>query len=210
MQNTLKKKKLFKLTGLSPLSRQFLFLSALFLLGVLAGCLTVEYNRQSFSAAGNELISAYSRFNCGISFSVIGFITRFLSVAFFGILIFLFGFSAFGVITVPAVTVIYGFAVSLNASLLLAQEGFSGFLSFLTVSGIELFLSLPFSLIICVMSYNFSKNIASYVFKRTSDAKTELRLPTKQFIISFASLFGIFALVALICCFICPILYGLI
>ena len=140
-----------------------LFLSAMFLCGVCAGCITASYITGDGANLLNEYISK------GILVSEVDttgkelFFKAFITFVKYPAIIFLLGYTAFGILFIPLVLVLRGYFISFCVTSVIQALGYKGILSALCIYGFQAVISIPCILIVAAKAMRASQGFFSFV-----------------------------------------------
>ncbi len=153
-----KKRKKFKSQErLRILDIRTVFLSAMFLCGVCAGCVTATYITGDCANFLNEYLTK----EVLVSVSDIRvkefFLKTLIALYKYPVVIFLFGYTAFGIVFIPAVLTLRGYFISFCVTSVVRGLGYKGLLTALSLYGLQAVLSIPCVLIIATKAMRASQ-----------------------------------------------------
>lgn len=122
------------------------------------------------------------------------FLRSFFTFSKYPVVIFILGFTAFGIFFIPVAVFLKGFFLSFSVASVFKFVGANAFLVSVSTFGIQILFSVPAIIILSALSFEFSKNFVVLFFGRvdTRTPKTDIRI----FLIAFACIISLSLLFA--------------
>ena len=139
------------------LSVSIAVLAAMLLIGIVAGCVTASYvsgdSGQTLSEYVNQYVSLLGAGEGGGNL----FPGTLFNLYKYPLLSFLFGFTAFGILLIPATVCVRGFFLSFSVGSMIRLFGYKGMLLALAVYGTQALITIPCLLIISAQAMRASR-----------------------------------------------------
>ncbi len=139
-----------------------LLLSAMFLCGVCAGCITVSYITGDSANVLNEYIKKEILVSASDITGKELFLKSAVSLCKYPIVIFLLGYTAFGIAFIPAILILRGYFISFCVTSVIRALGYKGIPTALSLYGFQALLSIPCILIIATKAMRASQAFFSF------------------------------------------------
>lgn len=176
-----KRKKSESKENLRILDIRMVFLSAMFLCGVCAGCATAAYITGDYANFLNEYITK----EVLVSVSDIQvkefFLKTLVSLYKYPMVIFLLGYTAFGIFFIPVVLILRGYFISFCVTSIVRGLGYKGLLTAFSIYGLQTVLSIPCLLVISMKAMRASQGFLSLV-REEKDRRLISPIPERYFL----------------------------
>ncbi len=140
-----------------------LLLSAMFLCGVCAGCITASYTAGDSANVLNEYISKEILVSSSDITGKELFLKAVISLYKYPVIIFLLGYTAFGIVFIPATLILRGYFISFCVTSVIQALGYKGVSIALSLYGFQALLSIPCILILATKAMCASQGFFSFI-----------------------------------------------